>query len=252
MRVPVEVVPDPDVPGCGNIFVRVDVDDRVVRAVLDTGAGRTTLIDLPVSARLVGDWDTAGLFGAEIVPEWEVVDVRVGSLHAAKLAVNRIDPGTGRYPVLGLDVLGTAPWQLDASSSTLLTGVPSPRAGAFARGAHGHILTEMKWPTATAKSLWDTGASVTLIDRRFADEHPDLFVHAGSAKAVDFAGSQGEFQLARTSGYEINGTAFAEHTVAIADLSDVPDDIDAAIGFPTIAQARWTVDVPARRWSIHL
>src|SRR4051794_36817169 len=40
MRVPVERVADPDVPGCGNVFVSVEVDDHLVRAVFDTGAVR--------------------------------------------------------------------------------------------------------------------------------------------------------------------------------------------------------------------
>jgi hypothetical protein len=65
-------------------------------------------------------------------------------------------------------------------------------------------------------------------------------------------GSQGDLGLARISGYEIDGNPFAGHIVAIADLPEIPDHIDAAIGFPTIRQARWTVDVPSRQWRIEL
>lgn len=61
MRVPVECVPDPDVPGCGNVFVSVHIDDRIVRAALDTGVVRTTLIGLPPSARQLGRRETAGV-----------------------------------------------------------------------------------------------------------------------------------------------------------------------------------------------
>jgi hypothetical protein len=252
MRVPVERVPDPDVPGCGNVFVSVAVDDRIVRAAFDTGAVRTSLIDLPASARPVGRRETAGLFGTMVVTEWKVGEVRIGSLCAGPLTVDRIAGGAGRHPVVGLDVLGTGSWQLDLSSRTLVTGAPSPRGFAFTRGMNGHMLTEIRWPTATATALWDTGAGVTLIDRRFADAHPDLLEHAGSTKGTDISGSQGEVTLARVSGYEIDGTQFAGHTVAIADLPEGPGHIDAVIGFPTIDQARWTVDVPARRWCIEL
>jgi hypothetical protein len=250
MRVPVERVPDTEVPGCGNVFVSVQVDDRVVRAVLDTGAVRTLLIDLPSSARPVGGRETAGVFGTEVVTEWEVADVRLGSLRAGPLTVDRIAGGAGRHPVVGLDVLGTGSWQLDLASSTLVTGAPSPRGSAFTRGTNGHLLTEMRWSTAAATGLWDTGAGITLIDPRFADAHPDLFEHAGRTQATDMGGSHGDVRLARVSGYEIDGTPFAGHTVAIADLSVVPGHVDAVIGFPTIDQARWTVDVAARRWCI--
>jgi hypothetical protein len=250
MRVPVECVPDPDVPGCGNVFVSVEVDDRTVRAVFDTGAPRTLLIDLPSSARPVGSRKTTGAFGTEIVTEWEVGAIRIGSLLAGPLTVDRIDGGFGRHPVVGLDVLGAGSWQLDISSRTLVTGAPSRRGLAYKSATNGHILTEMRWPTATATAIYDTGAGITLIDQRFADAHPNLFEHAGSTTVTDVLGSHGDLGLARMSAYEIDGTRFAGHIVAIANLPEIPDHIDAAIGFPTISQVRWTVDVPARRWLI--
>lgn len=247
---PIERLDDPDVPGCGNVFVHVEVDDRTVRAALDTGAVRTLLIDLPSSARPVGRREATGIFGTEVVTEWEVEEVRIGSLRAGPLIVDHIAGGGERHSVVGLDVLGVGSWQLDVSGRTFITGALAPRSSAFKRGANGHMLTEIKWPTATASALWDTGAGITLIDQRFADAHPDLFEYAGSAIGTDVTGSHGEFSLAYVSGYEIDGTQFAGHVVAIADLSVTPDHTDAGIGFPTIGQARWTVDVAASRWCI--
>jgi hypothetical protein len=252
MRVPIECAPDPEVPGCGNVLVSVEVGGRAMRAVLDTGALRTLLIDLPSSARPVGSGETSGAFGTDVVTEWEVREVRIGSLRAGPLTVDRIDGGVGRHPVVGLDLLGTGPWQLDVASRTLVTGEPLLRGSAYTPSTHGRILTEMRWPIATATALWDTGAGITLIDRRFADAHPSLFEHAGSTRATDIVGAQGDLGLARISGYEIDGNPFAGHIVAIADLPEIPDHIDAAIGFPTISQARWTVDVPSRQWRIEL
>jgi len=250
MRVPADCVPDPEVPDCGNVFVAVQVDDLVVRAAFDTGAARTTLIDLPTSARPIGSQETAGAFGAEVVTQWEVGQIRLGSLRAGPLTVHRIAGGGGRHPVLGLDVLATGPWELDVATGSLLTDVPTPHGTEFHRAANGHVLTQLNWPTATATALWDTGAGITLIDRHFADAHPDLFEPAGSARATDVMGAQDDFELARVQGYEIDGVRFAGHVVAIADLPEVPDHIDAAIGYPTIKQARWRVDVAARRWRI--
>lgn len=252
MRVPIECVPDPEVPGCADVVVSVEVDGRAMRAVLDTGVLGTLLIDLPSSARPVGSRETSGLFGTEVVTEWEVSDVRIGALRADVLTVGRIDGGSGRQSVVGLDLLSTGPWQLDLSSRTLLTGEPLLRGVAYRPTRHGRILTEMRWPTATATALWDTGAGITLIDRRFADAHPSLFEHAGSTRTTDIVGSQGDLELAHISGYEIDGNPFAGHIVAIADLPEIPDHIDAAIGFPTISQARWTVDMPSHRWRIGL
>lgn len=250
MHVPVECVPDPEVAGCGNAFVSVAVDDLVVRAAFDTGAPRTTLIDLPSSARLVGGGETTGAFGTEDVTDWEVGGIRLGSLRAGPLTVHRIEGGAGRHPVVGLDVLGTGSWQLDLRDGTLVTDAPSPEGTPFERAANGHLLTEMRWPAATATALFDTGAGITLIDRRFAAAHPHLFERAGSTEGTDVLGSHADLELARTCGYEIDGVRFDGHIVAVADLPRIPDHIDAAIGFPTITQARWTVDVAARRWCI--
>jgi hypothetical protein len=251
MRVALEVVPDPDVAGCGYVFVDAHVSGRSVRAVLDTGAVRTKLVDLPPTARQVGERQVSGVFGTETVTEWEVADIRLGSLRADLLIVDRISHVGGRHPMLGLDLLGTQPWRLDVVDRTLDTGAPLPRSGSsFTRGANGHLLTQMRWPTATATALWDTGAGITLIDQRFADSHPNLAQPAGTAVSTDSAGATANTHLARIAGYEIDGVQFRGHTVALADLSAVPDRTDVIIGYPTIAQARWAMHIPTLRWCV--
>jgi hypothetical protein len=247
-----ECVPDPDILDCGNIFVSVAADGCMLRAALDTGSPTTVLIDVPQSARPVGRQETSGMFGAEVVMELGVGELRIGSLSVGPIVVHRIAAGVGRHPVVGLDLLSTGPWQLDPSNGTLLTGAPLSRGSTFARAANGHILTKMRWAGAAATAMWDTGAGITLFDRQFAAAHPNLFEEVGTAVGTDVTGSQGEFLLARVCGYEIDGTSFEGHVVAIADLPDLPDHIDAAIGFPTIKQARWAVDMQACRWSIDI
>jgi hypothetical protein len=245
-------VPDPDIIGCGNIFISVVADGCILRAAFDTGSPTTLLIDVPLSARPVGRQEASGMFGAEVVTEWEVEELRIGSLSVGPLTVHGITAGVGRHPVVGLDLLGEGPWQLDTSHGTLLTGAPLSRGSTFTRAANGHILTEMRWAGAAATAMWDTGAGITLFDWQFADAHPNLFEEVGTTLGTDVTGSQGEFLLARVCGYGIDETGFEGHVVAIADLPDIPDHIDAVIGFPTINQARWTVDVQACRWSIEV
>lgn len=225
----------------------------VVRAAFDTGASRTLLFEVPSSARPVGSRRTSGAFGAGAVTEWEVREVRevrLGSLRAGPLTVHHIDRGPERHPVVGLDVLGRGSWQLDPSSRTLITGLPTVNGSHFTSATNGHLLTEMRWSNAMATALWDTGAGITLIDRPFAAAHAHLFEPAGSTRVTDITGAHSELELAHARGYEIEGVSFAGHIVAITDLPEVPEHIDAAIGFPTIVQARWTVDVPAHRWRI--
>jgi hypothetical protein len=252
VQVPVECVRDPVIPGCGNFLVDIDVDGMVIRAALDTGVPRTLLFEVPSSARPTGVNQTSGAFGVGTVAEWEIREIRLGSLHAGPLTIHQIDGGHGGHPVVGLDVLGVGSWQLDPGSGTLTTGLPIMSGSEFVSATNGHLLTEMRWSNAVASALWDTGAGITLIDRHFARTHPRLFTPAGSTRATDITGAHGDLELALAQDFEIEGVSFAGHIVAITDLPDVPEHIDAAIGFPTIVQARWTVDVPSNRWRIDL
>jgi hypothetical protein len=250
VRVPVECAPDPVVPGCGNFLVDIEVDGTVVRAALDSGAPRTVLFDIPTSARAAGTDQTSGAFGVGAVTDWEVGEIRLGSLRAGPLTVHHIDGSLDRHPVVGLDVLRVGSWQLDPGSRTLSTDVSITMGSTLTTATNGHLLTEMRWPNAVASALWDTGAGITLIDRRFAAAHPHLFEPAGSTRATDLMGGQSDLDLAYVRDYEIDDVSFAGHIVAIADLPEIPEQIDAAIGFPTIVQARWTVDVRTQQWHI--
>jgi hypothetical protein len=238
--------------GCGNFLVDVAVDGMVIRAALDTGAPRTLLFDVPSSARPAGACQTSGAFGVATVTEWEVREIRLGSLQAGPLTVHQIDGGPERHPLVGLDVLGVGSWQLDPGSQTLITDLPTMSGSEFMSATNGHLLTEMRWSNAVASALWDTGAGITLIDRHFARTHPHLFKPTGSTRATDITGAHSDLELAHAQDYEIEGVSFAGHIVAITDLPEVPEHIDAAIGFPTIVQARWTVDLPSHRWRIEL
>ncbi len=250
MRVPVECEPDPDVPDAGTVFVPIDIGDRVARVVLDTGSPRTTLSELPGSARPAGVAETAGLYGSATVAQWLVDQVRLGSLRAGPLLVHVIDAAPGHHPFVGLDLLGTGPWRLDLANRELVTGPPVSAGSELSVTTTGHLISEMSISGVRATALFDTGAGITMVDRRFAEAHPDLFEAADSAMATDSTGVAGAVDLARLSPYEIEGISFAGHLVAIADLPAVPDQLDAVIGYPTIAQARWSIDLPARQWQV--
>jgi len=250
MRVPVEVEPDPEIPGCGSIFVPLEVGDLVARVVLDTGSPSTTLTEVPSSARAAGTGTAEGVFGRETVAQWLVESISLGSLRAGPLTVDLIDRHPERHPFVGLDVIGAGPWQLDLADRTLTTDITMANGSGLTVTETGHLLSAMSWPGVRATALFDTGAGITLIDRRFTDEHPELFEAAGSTIGTDSAGVRHETDLAQVLAYEIEGIAFQGHLVAIADLPALPDQLDVVIGYPTIVQARWSIDIPGRQWQV--
>jgi hypothetical protein len=60
-------------------------------------------------------------------------------------------------------------------------------------------------PTAAATGFWATGAGITLIDRRVADAHPDLFAPRTKHARYRHWQPAGDLTIARVSGYEIDG-----------------------------------------------
>lgn len=56
------------------------------------------------------------------------------------------------------------------------------------------------------------------------------------------------------AGPEIGGRKFHSHRVAAVDLaplnSTLETPLDLIIGYPTIRQADWFFDFPARRWGV--
>jgi hypothetical protein len=50
--------------------------------------------------------------------------------------------------------------------------------------------------------------------------------------------------------YRIADVLFAGHLVAVADLGAVPEPIEMVLGYPTLRQALWSMDLPSGRWSV--
>jgi hypothetical protein len=75
------------------------------------------------------------------------------------------------------------------------------------------------------------------VNRDFWRAHPDLFEEIGM-----------------TSGTDAHGAQAARHRVAAADLSAInrsaEDPMDFIIGYPTLRQADWLFNFPAKRWTL--
>lgn len=258
--VPLTVVPDLDDPTCADVLVDVSLDGRVYRMVLDTGAAHTHLVADEHTAELpvVHSSSSAGALAAGHDDLVTVQDVRLGPIVVPRLDVVRV-PGEqpGARHLIGMDVLGDWCLEVRLASSTMAIAAPghSAAAGATARldmDGRGHSYVNLSWPGVTARACWDTGAGITVVDQAFADAHSELFAEAGSAYGMDSTGVQVETPILTMRGPEIGGARFADHRVAVVDLSAANATLDMAmdaiVGYPTIVQADWWLDFPGRRW----
>jgi hypothetical protein len=260
MRVPLITEPDPDDPGCATVLVEGTVAGRPYRFVLDTGAARTQLAadEYTAAQPVVAQDISSGAFsGRTADPVVTVTDVVIGPLRAATLEVARV-PGGGPGPrnVLGMDVLGRY-----ACHFRLGTGVLEVEASPAARadqellvGPRGHPYVGVHWPGVTAQASWDTGAGATVVNREFWLAHPGLFEEIGTSTGTDSNGTQAETPVLRMAGPVIGHRAFAGHSAVAVDLSGVnaglEHPMDLILGYPTLRQADWLFDFPARRWGL--
>jgi hypothetical protein len=98
--------------------------------------------------------------------------------------------------------------------------------------------------------MWDTGADITVVDRELVTSHPGLFTAPGSASGTDSSGTTAVTDVCRMEAYRIADVLFVSHLVAVADLGAVPEPITMVLGYPTLRQAIWSMDLPSGRWAV--
>jgi predicted aspartyl protease len=259
-QVPLIIEPDPDDPGCAAVLVDGTVAGRSYRFVLDTGAARTQLeADEYTTALTAAGEDTSfGAFGGSAAdPVVTVTDLAIGPLRAAALEVARA-PAGGPAPrnVLGMDVLGRFACHFRLAASVLeLEASPAARADQdLLVGSRGHPYVDVHWPGVTGQACWDTGAGATVVNRDFWLGHPELFEETGISTGTDSKGAQAQTPLLRMAGPVIGHRAFTGHSAVVVDLSGVNAGLeypmDLILGYPTLRQADWLFDFPAKRWAL--
>jgi Aspartyl protease len=254
--VPLIIEPDPDDPGCACVLVDATVAGRSYRLILDTGAARTHLDpdEYTSALRPVGQDSSSGAFGGRVTDQVVTVsDLAVGPLRLAALDVTRSDRPTGSR--LGMDVLGRHRCHFRLADGVLDLATPGPLAGhELLMDRRGHPYVPVHWPGVAASACWDTGSGATIVNRDFWLGHPGLFEQIGVSTGTDGTGERAETPLLLMAESVIGQRAFGAHRVVAVDLTAVNSTLDypmdLILGYPTIRQADWLFDFPARRWTL--
>jgi hypothetical protein len=258
-EIPMLVQADPDDPDCADVMVAASIGVRRHWFRLDTGAARTQVLAEGDLAELVpvSSDSSAGAFGQRA--SFQVVtvtDLAVGDLVIPELDVHRAAPDTGQQYLLGMDVLGRycCRFRFDSGLLELAESPGGETDRELTMDDRGHPYVELSWSGITASACWDSGAGITVVDKVFADRHPDLLVPAGSSSGTDSTGAQFETPVFVLAGPTVAGVAFPSPRVAVLDLSPINTEhpefpIDVILGAPTMRHANWLFDFPARRWA---
>jgi hypothetical protein len=203
----------------------------------------------------VGADTSHSAFGARTSePLVRITDLVVGPIQVEPVDVVR--SATARDELLGLDVLGRHCLHFRFGARVLevdpLQRIPAGRE--LLRDDRGHIYVDVEWGGTTAQACWDTGASATVVDATFWRRHRDLFALAGTSAGEDAAGNSTDAPFLEMAASVIGGRTFGPHLVVSADLAAVNRAVDRPmdliLGYPTISQADWLLDLPRNRWSL--
>src|SRR5215216_273616 len=107
---------------------------------------------------------------------------------------------------------------------------------------------------AHANAVWDTGASITVVDASFMEKHPAFFQEAGQSTGIDSTGAEVETPMFTMREVRIGNYFFPSQRVARVNLSQVNATIeipmDLILGYPALSKANWLFDFPRKRWAI--
>lgn len=236
------------------------VAGRPYRFILDTGAARTQLEADEYTAALsavTGDSSFSAFGGRSADPVVTISDLAVGPLRAATLAVTRVErAGPGVRNLLGMDVLRQycCHFRLDAGALELDAPPGCLADQDLLMTSRGHVYVDVQWPGVTGQACWDTGSGATIVSRDFWQEHPDLFEELGTSVGTDGSGTQADTPVLMMSAPVIGQRAFTAHQAVAVDLSRVNRTLeypmDLILGYPTLRQADWLFDFPAKRWTL--
>ena len=254
---PLIIEPDPDDPGCATVMVDATVAGRPYRLVLDTGAARSLLeADEYTSGLTPACWDSSfAVFGGRVTdPVVTITDLAAGPLRVATLDVTLSERGV--VSRLGMDVLGKhcCHFRLDAGVLGLEAPPGSRAENELLMSRRGHVYVEVHWRGISGHACWDTGSGATLVNRDFWLGHPELFEQIGTSAGTDGNGERAETPLLMMAESAIGQRTFGPHQAVAVDLSRVNSTLeypmDLILGYPTIRQADWLFDFPARRWTL--
>jgi predicted aspartyl protease len=257
--VPLIIEADQDEPDCAEVLVDGTISGRPFRFMLDTAAARTQVIADEAIAALPSQaqHESSGVFAPSSNPLVTIHDLRIGPLAVPALEVARIAAAQpGGCSLLGMDVLGRQCCHLRFGTGQLaLQHSPAGQASLpLEIGDHGHAYLDVHWPGITARACFDTGAGITLVSQDFLRAHPRLFTTAGTSTGTDGSGAQVQTATFVMTGAHIGDALFAPHKAAATDLSHLSDQatqpVDLILGYPTLRQADWLLDFPARRWAL--
>jgi hypothetical protein len=255
--------PDPDEAEAAEIYVDGKIGGRPYRFLLDTGAGKSSVINDEYTATFdsAEQHHSSGVFAKSSEDLIIVPSIEVGPILRENFTLVRADPIPGaaeRTSLIGMDLLKDFRLYFRFDQNRVSVDEDA-KALAFSpqnllMDERFHPYVDVQFERANAQAVWDTGASLTIVDTNFVNKHPELFQPVGQSTGTDSTGAQMETPMFLMAATMIGGCEFPPHRAAGVDLSAVNATLeismDMILGYSTLRQANWLFDFPRRQWAI--
>ncbi len=205
---------------------------------------------------MVDDEPGRGALGPASADTGRVVvpSIGLGPLEVCDLVVDLAPNGSDAPTILGLDVLRGHRLELRLADVMLGIDTDAPvdaeRPLPLSSRSHPHVV--VGWGDIEATALFDTGASVTVVDTAFAAAHPELLEPLPPSTGIDAAGNRAETPMARMAACEVGGRRFDASLAVVVPIRGIQragdPEFDLVLGVPVIRQADWIIDLARGVW----
>lgn len=256
--IPLDLDADPDLSDAIAVRVIAEIDGTTHSLIVDTGGARSGLADGPLTAGLtrLAPQDPGG--GGVFSRTGSTESVTAGELRVGDLVVERpvfdLEPNPTAPSLLGLDVLR---WhRLDFRFADALLALDTEASvderRDLVQSSRGHPYVDVAWAGGAWAAIWDSGASVSVIDRGVVARHPGHFRAAGEAEGTDASGAANALALVLLPEVTIGGRRFAPSIAAVADIAGLarPGDppFELILGMPVLRHADWALHLRDGWW----
>lgn len=253
-----ELDEDPDLADVILVRVAAEIDGAPQPLIVDTGGARSGLPAGELTDGLTRlppqDGGGGGVFSASASSERvEARTMRIGDLLVER-PVFDVEPHEDAPAILGLDVLRRhrLDFRFDDARLVLDADAPVDRRRELVQSSRGHPYVDVDWAEGSWPAIWDSGASISVIDRGVVSRHPERFRAAGAASGTDSSGASAETPLVLLPEVTVGGRRFAPSVAAVADIARLARQGDPPfeliLGTPVLRHANWAVHLQGGWW----
>jgi hypothetical protein len=256
------IQPDADEPDGAEVFVDGFVGGKLYRFLLDTGAARTAVISDDYTATFASAEknESSGTFARSAedlitIPHLEVGPISRQNVQIVRAAAQHPHPRN----LIGMDLLKDFCCHFCFNENRVSINPPESITNTSTLhdlhlDSRFHPYVEVYFGSVLANAVWDTGASITVVDTTFIDNHLSVFEQVGSSTGTDSTGSQMETPMFLMAECVIGNHRFPPQRVAAVDLSHVNATLelpmDLIVGYNIISKANWLFDFLRKKWGI--